>query len=304
VRGHVDTETLAEYREDLLSRRVANRVAGHLRECAQCARLDAQLAGVSTTLARAPAPPMPDALTARITAALAAEAAARDAEAGQASRQPALGTPAADGPVTAGHPAHGTRPATRGHRHSKEPRWRGLGLRAAAATAVAVVAVGGGYGVFTLVTSGGQSGSSASNSSGAGGSPGQGGGIRPGFSQQHSGAVPALGLLPTVVHSGTNYQPGRLATQVSTVLAQSPPTATGGPVTSFGAFRHLRACVSSLTGGSLPRLVDIARYRGQQAAVIVAGIPGSREAHVWVVGPGCSAGARDVLARTMVTTVP
>jgi hypothetical protein len=303
LRGHVDTETLAEYREDLLPRRAANRVAAHLRECAQCTRLDAQLAGVGAALARSPAPPMPDALTARITAALAAEAAAR--QAGQASPQAASGVPATVRPVTAGHPGNGARGGTRGRKHARDARWRGFGLRAATATAVAVVVIGGGYGVLTLLNSGGQAGPATS---GGTRQPAGGGVVQPGFQNRGPAAAPADGLLP-VVHSGTSYHPGHLGAQVSTVLARSAPSASSWPAAnghagSFGAFRQLPVCVSTVTKGSQPRLVDIARYRGQQAAVIVAAIPGTRELNVWVVGTGCSRSNTDILQHTMVTTVP
>ena len=77
MRGHADAATLAAFREELLSARKAAQVSAHLAACPRCAALEAQLAEVTTLLNRATAPPMPDALTARIQAALAAEAVAR-----------------------------------------------------------------------------------------------------------------------------------------------------------------------------------------------------------------------------------
>src|SRR5215813_12076839 len=79
MRGHPDGETIAAFREDLLPARKAARIAAHLAECPRCAEVDAQLAAVTAALARTPTPPIPASLTARIDAALAAEAAARSA---------------------------------------------------------------------------------------------------------------------------------------------------------------------------------------------------------------------------------
>jgi len=53
VRGHADAETLAAFREELLSRRKAARVSAHLAACSRCAALDARLAEVSALLTRA-----------------------------------------------------------------------------------------------------------------------------------------------------------------------------------------------------------------------------------------------------------
>jgi len=69
VRGHADAETMAAFREGLLSRRKAGQVSAHLAGCPRCAALDTQLAEVTALLTRSTAPPMPDALTARIEAA-------------------------------------------------------------------------------------------------------------------------------------------------------------------------------------------------------------------------------------------
>src|SRR5215468_4095816 len=140
---------LAAFREELLSRRKAARVSAHLAACSRCARLDAQLAEVPALLTRSTAPPMPDTLTARIEAAIAAEAAARAAT-------------AADGAVAAGAPAAGARMpdgAARppGHRAGRPARAHGgpgrsrLALRVAAVTAAVVVVAGGGYGAARLL---------------------------------------------------------------------------------------------------------------------------------------------------------
>ena len=69
---HVDEQTLAAFREDLLPGRKAARITAHLATCPRCAEVDAQLAAVTTILAHTPAPPMPASLAARLDAVLAA----------------------------------------------------------------------------------------------------------------------------------------------------------------------------------------------------------------------------------------
>src|SRR6516165_3678474 len=142
MRGHADAETLAAFREELLSRRKAARVSAHLAACSRCAGLDAQLTEVSALLTTATTPPMPDALTARIEAAIAAEAAARAVAAADST------VAAADGAVTvgaAGPGAGGGRDRTaRPSRPAGGPRRSRLALRVAAVTAAVVVVAGGG----------------------------------------------------------------------------------------------------------------------------------------------------------------
>ena len=91
--GHPDADTLAACREGLLGRRRSARIRAHLARCSRCASLDHELAAVTSLLASAPAPRIPDELAARLDTVLAAESAAR-----------ARGeSPAADGiPATAG----------------------------------------------------------------------------------------------------------------------------------------------------------------------------------------------------------
>jgi len=89
---HIRADKLARYRAGDLGARESARVRAHLDGCARCTAAADDLAAVSTILASVPAPPMPEDVTARIEAALAAEAASRAAS-------PAV--PAARGPVPA-----------------------------------------------------------------------------------------------------------------------------------------------------------------------------------------------------------
>jgi hypothetical protein len=112
VKGHVDGETMAAFREDLLPARKAARIAAHLSSCPRCAEVDAQLADVTAILARTPAPPMPASLVARLDAALAAEVASAGSPAHADSTTHADSTAHADNAVAADSrtPADGTSP--------------------------------------------------------------------------------------------------------------------------------------------------------------------------------------------------
>jgi len=311
--GHPDADTLAACREGLLRSRRSARIRAHLARCSRCTSLDHELAAVSTLLASAPAPRIPDELAARLDTVLAAESAARargESPAADAIPAAADGIPAtADGiPATAGTragpadgrggPGNKAGPRSGRPRASRPPRpWRVTALRAASVTAVLLVIAGGGYGVSRLLQTG-HSGVSSS-SAGSGASPRFGNGA----------AVPAVGgssgsrssraglVIPggdvRVVHSGTDYQPGRLVAQARAVLA-SHPVKSGGQPPSFasGSSITMRGCVKQFAGGAYPILVDEARYSGQQATIIIRAPAGRQSGHVWVIAPSCSAADR------------
>ena len=319
MRGHADAATLAAFREELLSARKAAQVSAHLAACPRCAALEAQLAEVTTLLNRATAPPMPDALTARIHAALAAEAAART---------PAAAPHAAPGPAAvpamAGAAGHDGVQGSNGHRASggtgRRTGWRGhdrswLALRVAAVTAAVAVIAGGGYGIAQLLTgspavTGASSGAAAGPnikvkgpvprmSGGFGAAPASG----PGGSNSHRSATT---LAPLVIISGTNYQPTSLGAQASAVLAHLTPSAhsSARPVPTVAPageqaslFPHLQACLIHIDNGQRPQLVDLAHYLGHPALIVV--LPGTNGArsHALVIASGCNSTTAHVLAR-------
>ena len=100
MRGHVDAEQLAAFREGQVPARKAARITAHLSSCPRCAEVDAQLAAVTTILARTPPPPMPPSLVARLDAALAAEIARSPADA--ATPDAAAASPPATAPEPGG----------------------------------------------------------------------------------------------------------------------------------------------------------------------------------------------------------
>jgi hypothetical protein len=298
VRGHVDPETLAAFREDLLPRRKARQVTAHLAECPRCAGLDAQLAGLPALLAHAPAPPMPDALTARIEAALAAEAAARSGEA------PA-GVPGTEAAAGAGAPSagpRGTGAPRSGRRRVAAPGRRGLALPIAVAAAAVVIIAGGGYGVSRLLSGGAApSPSSAPALVPGAASPEHGAAASPPVNgPDHRSAAGGAAVYP-VVASGTNYRASALKAQVRATLIRfgaAAPTSSAGAARQAPAVTGLAPCLERVTGGHPPRLVDLARYEGRPAAVVV--LPaGGRTLRVLVIGRPCSAGS-GLLASTVV----
>jgi hypothetical protein len=78
--AHLDYEALADFAEGILDDATATSTEEHLAHCDDCRRRAAEVAEVSRVLARAPTPPMPAHLVARLDAALAAEAAAHTPE--------------------------------------------------------------------------------------------------------------------------------------------------------------------------------------------------------------------------------
>ena len=302
---HVDAETLARYRHGDLRPRRGFRVHAHLAGCQRCRALDEDLAGITALLADAQPPPMPEHLAARIQTALAAEA-ARRVTAQAASRAPGgEARQARTEPTETGVP--GLRASRRGRHGRDRPRQRRPGftspvaLRTMAAAAAVVVLAGGGYEIAQHV------GSSSSTAS----SPLTQAPLAPAA----SGAARSSGVASlTPVTSGTDFTPANLRSQVRRLLDRygtaagtapralhSSASAAGkGPVGGIPV-QTLQDCVSRIAGRQRVLLVDVARYEGRTATVIVTGAPGGTE-QVWVVGTGCSSTGSDLL--THVTLAP
>lgn len=261
---HLDYETLADLAEGLLDDEQAASANNHMVDCDVCLSRSADLAEVSQLLADAPVPPLPLELAQRIDDAIAAESSSSPAAAG------------------------------------KPPRRR-RNLRLLSAAAAAVVAVGGGALVGNELlrssTSPEYTKSQAaqdpndSSAGSAGGlvarapAPSSSQKLKPGARQG-----PASGRYQPIA-SGVEYQGATLAGQVRTVLRSKGD----GSVTSAVG---LEECVTQISKGVDPVLVDLARYNGRQATVIVLRGSDPHELDVWVVGPKCSATIPDVIAHT------
>jgi hypothetical protein len=313
VREHADAETLAAFREELLPRRKAARVSAHLAACSRCAELDAQLTEVSALLATSATPPMPDALTARIEAAIAAEAAARAATAADGIIATAdRAVSGGNGTVAVGAAGAGTGPRDRAARPSRPAAGRGrswLALRVAAVAAAFVVVAGGSYGAARLLSGNPESAtSSGSGSAAAPAAPAAGVSGKAAAKASGGLRIPSAGKsapAARIVSSGTNYQPGQLGAQVSAVLSQhgaSAGAATGPGASAANqpaaAAPHVPACVPHVTGGKRLLLVDRAKYQGRPATVIVTPGATSGTVRALVVAGACTATNGHVLATT------
>jgi hypothetical protein len=287
---HPDATALAEYRAGLTGGRRARRLAAHVASCASCASVDDQLAAVTTVLASAPEPAMPDAVESRIMAALATEAPVTetplDTEAAHrtaAKRDTALRPVGGDG--------GGSRRRPGGGRPGPGNRWLRPAVLASAAAACLVL-FGGVYGIAHL--SSGSTSSSAASSAAAGsaaagsGSSPLAGAQAPGTHTRLEPADSAPAAAFAVTASGTNYQSATLAQQVRAQLARSAKTAL--PAAEAAPSAQLSACVLHLTGQMRPSLVDRATYQGKPAYVIAV------TNWAWVVGTGCTASNPELIA--------
>jgi len=304
VTRHVDAETLARYRQEDLRPRRASRVRAHLAGCRRCRALDGDLAGITALLADAQPPPIPEHLAARIQTALAAEAARRvtaqaastapGVTAGGEARQPR--TESAETGVP------GLRTSRRGRHGRDRTRQRRPGftspvaLRTMAAAAAVVVLAGGGYEVAQHV---GSSSSTPSPTSARTNAP---------IAGPAGGMAGSAGLAFTLVTSGTDFTPANLRSQVKRDLdrygtgADTAPRALHSSASAAGQgaavggipVQTLQGCVSRIADGRKVLLVEVARYEGRKATVIVTRAPGGTE-QVWVVGTGCSSASSDLL---------
>jgi hypothetical protein len=311
---HVSAETMAGFRQGELSPRRRSRISAHLAGCDRCRTLDEDLAGIRTLLAGAQPPPIPEHLAARIRTALATEAASRVVR--PAGSENGIGTaaPGYDRPTRG--------PGWRPHLPGLPRLGSRVALGSLAAAAAALVVVGGMYEIFvSRGTGSGPSGTAASAPShppagqsagseigvpGPGGRPVSG----PALQYRHSGHEDSI----TPVTTGMDFTPNRLRTQVAAAVASygakttgTAPTPFSGPLSSAAAAARpsanfgnmpvslLQGCVNRIDAGGLVLLVDVARYSGTPATVIVTEVTVIGPKQIWVVGTGCSASRSDMM---------
>lgn len=289
---HPDATALAEYQAGLTSGPRRGRLAAHIASCPRCAAVGDHLAAVSSALAAAPAPPLPDAVERRIAAALASEAGRATQPYGATQPDGATQAPSATGASHARrHASPGRSRSPGGSRHDAAgPGRRRRSLPGARRFRPAVVLSSAAglvlIGVAVLVGVSHLPGSSSSSSAAgsvasapstlSGGAAGQ----APAASELAPGArqpAAAEGAAFRVTASGTRYQPATLAAQVRAEMANRSNAAGQAPPAT------LAACVAHLTGNVPPSLVDRATYQGKPAYVIAVAD------RVWVVGLGCTA---------------
>lgn len=313
---HPDAAAIASFRAGLTGRFRGRRLAAHIADCDGCASVSDELGEVSSVLASMRAPTLPDAFESRITAALAAESAARASATGT--------SPAAERAAGKRGAAH-RQPGTA--RRARPPRSRELALRFRPAMAVVPLVVLLLVGLGYLVS---RPGSSSSSSSAAlsEGSP-SAAAKAPSVRQPAAAAAPvpsaaASASVPFyVITTGTRYEAATLRAQVRGELtsmnaaagtggagqsAVQSSSASGPEGASSGArnaiisgpapSRNLIGCVLHLTGNVLPTLVDRATYQGKPVYVIV--VPSK----AWVVGLDCTAARPDLITSVSLTAAP
>ncbi|MGN6301072.1 MAG: hypothetical protein ACTHN8_08280 [Angustibacter sp.] len=143
------------------------------------------------------------------------------------------------------------------------------------AVAAAVVLLGAGGAVLSQVVPGSQDAGEATAGAALRESPGK------------QAAAPDTALRATA--SGTDYTADRLAAQVDQVLAARTASAAA-PTGPLATPAGVAACLSAIGAPrATPLLVDVARYQGAPAAVVV--LPASGGGHeIWVVSTTCSPG--------------
>ena len=291
---HPSASQLASLAVGELRPRKAAKMEAHVAHCEQCTRICQQLGAMRAMLASTSYPPMPDDLSARIGSAIRREAQQRMAT------MPATETGRRDLPA-------------RRQRTWADGGWHLPGLpfaatRLAAAASAVVIAAAGSYLVADNV---GISVTSSTSSALAGAAaPAQQMSLGPNVTYGQPG------LLHTIraVESHVNFVPAHLrAEAISAVHAaedldafpalQSASTAaslTGGvadPDPNSPSASRLAGCIGLLAPGQTVLVVDVARFQGKPASVIVTAATVVSEAEARVVGPSCSATTKDVLTQ-------
>lgn len=308
---HPDTEAIASFRAGLIDGFRGRRLAAHIAGCARCTAVGDQLGAVSSVLASVSAPALPEAFERQISAAIAAEATAREPAASPAQAQ-----------ASPDHPPRRARPRpARSRNVPSVPGVRGLRLRPALAFVPVVACLLAGLGYLASDLSGSTSPSVAEGPDTSGpamAAASSSASSAPFRAEAKSPGIGAAGAVPTavpsasaassafeVIQSGTRYQASTLRAQVRAEVATTNTTlhGLGTQAASSGSdavvpSSPLIGCVLSVTGGVGPIFVDKASYQGKSAYVIVV------SDRAWVVGLGCTASNHELITSTSLTATP
>jgi hypothetical protein len=269
MNGHIDADGIAEYRVGLITGRREHEIAAHLVTCAQCASVADRLAEVSVLLAAVPAPAMPDAVAARLQAALDAE------------------TPiAAENTVVTP-----LRPRFRLPRLSP--------VRVLTPVAALFVLAAGAFGLSQLGSSpaGSHVPPAAAAAGGAEASAAAAAPIEGSFATGHAdtGLANGVGESPLmIVVSDANLERATLGKQLDTLLGEHSGLHTKQAPTA------LKACVRALAAGRSVHLVASALYRGSPATIAI--VSNGTSYLGLVAGSHCSPTNSDILATAVVSS--
>jgi hypothetical protein len=90
----------------------------------------------------------------------------------------------------------------------------------------------------------------------------------------------------------------RIASAGEHVAVPAPKQAPSNQVLQPSRRTALSGCVTRITGGQQPLMVDESRYNGRPATIIVLAATTQQLTEAWVVGPACSASRGDVIVHT------
>lgn len=298
--GHFSTDDLASYGAGMVSGGKAARISAHLSSCPECAGVQSGLADVSQLLASVRVPPMSEALTLRLQAVITDEAAKRAALVpGRSELAERTGRPV---------------------RRRSMRVWSSspLLLRSLAAAGVVVLLVGGGV---LLANQRGAVPSSA-RSSGQGAAPtvprsksrestaNVGSASTVTLRYRHAGGF----VYANAVASDVDYTKSDLAVgirhEMANVAQLVGPSASMPAASAAAEPRHalnhitvgrLESCLSMVATDHVVLLVEVARYLGLPATIIVLR-PVGDTFEVIVVGEACGPAGQDILATVTVPT--
>jgi hypothetical protein len=290
---HPNANQLASLAVDELRPRKAAKIEAHVAHCEQCTRTCLQLGAIRAMLASVSYPPMPENLSARIGSAISREAQQRLAA------SPATETGRRDLPA-------------RRKRAGVGGSWQLPGLsvaamRLAGAVGAVVIAVAGSFlGAETVGT--GITRSPSSPLAGAA-APAQQMSLGPDVTYGQPGPFHSV----RAVESRVDFVPAHLrAEAISAVHAAEdleafPALRSASTATTLGGVaevsfdspnaRRLAGCIGLLAPGQTVLIIDLARFQGKPASVIVTAATVVSEAEARVVGPSCSAMTKDVLTQ-------
>lgn len=303
MRRHASLDELADLDAGVLRPRQMARISQHVAGCSECAHLSSQISAVPQLLSAIQYPAIPEHVSGRIAGALASEASTRLAE---------------QAPTEVGRRELATE-RRRHRRHRSGQGWHLPGMsplvsRLVTAAGALVILAGGGYAIAAGIGQGASNSGSSTASGPAAGSGSAAQTVGPRVNYGHSNAERSI----QTVSSNENFVRATLAVQAEDAVRKArlegvhsgpasgtralpdngtSTSASNGPVGSSLDKSQVRACVDAVAADRTVILIEFARFEGKPATIIVAAADGSRPAHVWAVGPACSAGSTDVLAQ-------
>lgn len=304
---HASAEELALLDEGELRRRKATKVSAHVAGCTQCTQVRAELTEVQTVLSAAPYPPLPGVVSVQIESALRVE----------------INRRIADAPATEAD--RGVLPvrSRRQRAGAAERGWHLPGMsvpatRLVAAAGAFVLVGGGGYLLASNLTSGVPTSSSSSAAPPSTGQPMTAG---PDVTYGSPGSQHTIHS----VSSRMNFVPSQLRAEVlaayheAQVKGEAGNVSLGGTIAPSAAPLHgnaagplqtsaaaasgtgtgtqLAGCMKAVADGRMVVLLDLAKYEGRPAVIVVLGSTVTSQAEVIVTTNGCSATSPDVLTR-------